>query len=46
MQKALRSFDSNGLADLLAVFSDLVRGEEEKALVLWTGQIGLWLKKN
>jgi hypothetical protein len=46
MRKAIHGFDSNGLADVLAVFSDLLRGAGEKAPTLWGDRIGPWLKNN
>jgi hypothetical protein len=46
MRKAIHGFDSNGLADTLALFSDLLRGAGEKALTLWSDRIGPWLKNN
>jgi hypothetical protein len=45
MRKATHSFDSKALADLLALFSDLLRGAEQKAPTLWNDRIGPWLKK-
>jgi hypothetical protein len=45
MRKATHSFDSKALADLLALFSDLLRGAEQKAPTLWNDRIGPWLNK-
>ncbi len=45
MRKATHSFDSKALGDLLALFSDLLRGAEQKAPTLWNDRIGPWLKK-
>jgi hypothetical protein len=44
VRKAIHSFESKGLADLLALFSDLLRGAGEKAPTLWSDRVGPWLK--
>lgn len=45
MTKVMRSFDPKGLADVLSLLSDSLRGAGEKSETLWNERIGPWLKK-
>jgi len=46
MRTTAHSLDADGLADVLALLSDLLRGAGEKALTLWNDRIRPWLQEN
>jgi len=45
MIRVTRSFNSNGLADMLVMLSESLRAANDKAKILWKDKIGPWLKQ-